>query len=163
MCLCACARACVHSSMHARSWRVCARVHKSASVCTSGCVFDDGYCAPAAYLTAPLRINKVAKIRWSYIRLGYLLLLLLLYFTRYREAFINLEMYPGMELKTLVFCAPQPLLSSVAPNIEYVEPFTPPPLSSNYSCGCGFSIGGSAFSTQHHPPGILNELVGVNT
>jgi len=63
----------------------------------AGCVFDDGCCASAAYPTAPLRINKVAKIQWVYIRLGYLLLLLLLYFTQHREAFINLEMYPAME------------------------------------------------------------------
>lgn len=67
-------------------------------VCVAaGCVFDDGCCASAAYPTAPLRINKVAKIQWAYIRLGYLLLLLLLYFTQHREAFINLEIYPAVE------------------------------------------------------------------
>lgn len=63
----------------------------------AGCVFDDGCRACAAYPTAPLRINKVAKIQWSYIRLGYLLLLLLLYFTWHREAFIHLEIYPAFE------------------------------------------------------------------
>ncbi len=47
-----------------------------------GCVFDDECCACAAYPTAALRINKVAKIQWAFIRLGYLLLLLLLYFTQ---------------------------------------------------------------------------------
>lgn len=63
----------------------------------AGCVFDDECCASAAYPTALLRINKVAKIQWVYIRLGYLLLLLLLYFTQHREALINLEIYPAME------------------------------------------------------------------
>lgn len=67
-------------------------------VCVAaGCVFDDGCFASAAYPTALLRINKVAKIQWVYIRLGYLPLLLLLYFTQHRVALINLEIYPAME------------------------------------------------------------------
>lgn len=53
--------------------------------------------------TAALRINKVAKIQWAYIRLGYLLLLLLLYFTRHREAVINLEIHPAVGMRMLVF------------------------------------------------------------
>lgn len=62
-----------------------------ARVCAAGRVFDDGCCDSGAYPAAPLRINKVAKIQRAYIRFGYLLLLLLLYFTQRWEAFINLE------------------------------------------------------------------------
>lgn len=73
-------------------------------VCVAaGCVFDDAHCESAAYPTAPLRINKVAKIQRSYIRLGYRLLLLLLYFTQQCDAFINLEIYPLRGTKMLVF------------------------------------------------------------
>lgn len=51
-------------------------------VCVAaGCVFDDECSASTAYPNALLRINKVAKIQWSYITSGYQLLLLLLYFT----------------------------------------------------------------------------------
>lgn len=71
----------------------CVRVHVRAA----GCVSDDGCCDSGAYPAAPLRINKVAKIRRAYITFAYLPLLLLLYFARRCEAFINLEIYPATE------------------------------------------------------------------
>ena len=96
------------------------------SVCTvcvaAGCVFDDGCYASAAYPTNPLRINKVAKIQRSYIRLGYLLLLLLLYFTQHCEAFINLEIYPAVEWRCWYLCTITPLLSWLGGELYYRKP-----------------------------------------
>lgn len=62
-----------------------------------GSVFDS-CCDPTADpVAAALTMNKVAKIRWAYIRLSYLLLL---YFPQHRETFINLEIYPAAELRS---------------------------------------------------------------
>lgn len=57
----------------------------------------DSCCDPSADPIVALRMNKVAKIRWAYIRLSYLLLL---YFPQHRETFINLEIYPAAELRS---------------------------------------------------------------
>lgn len=75
----------------------CLHVHLCACVRAAGCVFDDGCCNSGAYPAVPHQINKVAKIQRAYIRFGYLLLLLLLYFTQRCEAFINLEIEPATE------------------------------------------------------------------